>query len=516
MFASAYIISNPLTNREREDIILNMNRFWSKFKGFFGKQDLTQGSPIKGILVFLIPIFFSTIFQQFYTLTDAAIVGQALPQEAVAAVNASGSVNFIVLNFGMGCATGFSVLLSRAVGAKNVIEAKRSYATQIILGLFVAAIMAIAGIALIPAFLRMLGIVQGSGSIAMEIEYNEAKTYMTYLFAASGLVFFYNLAVANLRAKGDSFAPFCFLALSVSINIGLDFLFIYAFQMGVAGSALATVISQGIACLIATVYGAKKYEEMRIDWKQARPTGKGFLEHIKNGIPLGFQYSVLGFGIIAMTAGVLSFDVYADGSTVPGLPAQLGYGAACKIINFLLAPLGALGTAMVSYFSQNYGAKNIKRIKRGFIAAVQIGIVLTLLVSLIGLILMINGAYQYLFLSRDKISERSIFYGNAYLWISIPTLFFLTMLFIFRGVLQGLEKSMFAMMAGFVELFARIFVCAVLPKLIYGSLTAESPDFAYYIVASGDWFAWLMGGLAMCIPSVIYLKKLIAKYPEQE
>lgn len=488
----------------------------TKLKALFGKQDLTKGSPAKGILVFLVPILLSTLFQQFYTLTDAAIVGQSLPEESVGAINASLSVNFLILNFGIGSTSGFSVILSKFVGAKNVNEAKRSFLTQCILSIFVSIFMAVVGIALIPAFLQMLNIYNGSGDASMQREFDDARIYMTYMFAGSLFVVFYNLATANLRAKGDSFMPFVFLTLGVVANIGLDLLFIKVFQWGVAGSALATVVSQGIACILSFIYGARKYEELRFDFHNAKPRRKDVFDHLNNGIPFGFQYSVLGFGIIAMTSGIVRFDINLDGSTVPGLPAQVGYGTACKVINFLLAPLGSLGTAMMSYVSQNFGAKRFDRIKSGIKSSIVIGIIMTLLMNAIGLPLLIHGFYQYIFLSPEKVTEQSIYYGNVYLWLSIPTLFFLMFLFLFRSVLQGLEKPIFPFIGGMSELLARVFVCAILPYWIFGTLHSASPAAAYFIVASGDWVAWLVGAISMMIPSIYYLKKYLKNVSNEE
>lgn len=482
----------------------------AKLKNLFNSQDLTQGSIVKGILLFLFPITLSTLLQQFYTLTDAAIVGQALSNEAVAAVQSSGSINFIILNFAMGCASGLSVIMSREVGAKNKSNARRSFLTQLILGIIISIILGIGSVLLIGPLLRLVGIAPATGNVSMELEYDHAKTYLTYLFACSGIVLLYNMSLANLRAKGDSFAPFCFLAISVILNIGLDFLFIYGFKMEVKGSAIATVISQFIAMALSFGYGAYKYEELRINWK-CKPKWQDFFNHLNNSIPLGLQYSILGFGIIAMSYGVLRFDFYENGDAVIGLPAQIGYGAACKIINFLMSPLAALGTAMLSFISQNYGAQNKERVKKGIIDSIYVCLVFSVILNAIGLPLLINGAYQYLFYSPDKISDSSIFYGNAYLWLSIPTLILIGLLFLFRNILQGIEKPIPIFVAGIIELVARVFICAILPWLIFGHINASSPQAAYFIIASGDWVAWLAAVITMGIPLILFLKKYLTE-----
>ena len=226
---------------------------------------------------------------------------------------------------------------------------------------------------------------------------------------------------------------------------------------------------------------------------------------------MGFSFSVLAIGIIVMQSAIDRFDVTPEGMAVAGLPAELGYGAGCKVINFLMAPLNALGMAMISFHSQNLGARNLDRIKKGFKASFLIGFVIYLIVMTIGLLLTINGAYQYFFLSQDKITAASIRYGNTYIYIAMPCFFFLMVLFLLRNTLQGLEKTIPNFLSGVGELVARVLICYFLPYMLNGfaPTNSVSSTLAYAGACLGDPLAWIASCLVMIYPCLkaIYSKK---------
>ena len=481
----------------------------SKIKDIFKPIDMSKGSIYKALLVFLVPTILSMVFQQIYTLTDAIIVGQTLAESEVAGVNSTGSLVFIVLNFGIGCTSGFSVVMAAAIGAKDEKRMRRSFFIQIVLSTIVSLFLTITGILMIPTLLGFLGIHESSVDLAMHSEYIAASTYLLIIFAGTIAQVFYNMIVAILRAMGDSFNPFLFLVASTILNVFLDLLFIVVFHWGVAGSAIATVASQGAAAIAAFVYVYVRYKNLRLGKKDLKVSWHSIVRHLKNGFPLGFQYSVLAIGIIVMQNAVIRFDINPDGSMLSNMPAQLGYGAASKVINLLMVPGNAIGTAILSFTGQNIGAGEYRRVKEGLRASIMIGLGFYLATTIIGLLLTINGSYQYLFLSSEKVNPESIAYGNLYLYICVPSLIILTILFIFRNLLQGLEKPFWPLMSGFGELLARVLVCSFVPLLINGSAINSTASLLSFIGAAlGDPFAWLISPLIALIPMLIYLKKL--------
>ncbi|HBM69979.1 MAG TPA: MATE family efflux transporter [Firmicutes bacterium] len=480
-----------------------MGKMLKKFKSLFDPIDLTKGKIWKVIIAFFVPIVLSMLFQQVYTLTDTIIVGQTLSEQEVAGVSSSSALVWLVLQFGMGCTSGFSVVISERIGAKDLEGARKSYCVQVVLSIFISLTLTIIGFFCIPYMLKMINIVDNPLDPIMKEEYDAAYTYVLIIYMGTLAQVFYNLMVSILRALGDSFAPFLFLVGSTIVNVFLDLLFIIVFKMGVSGSAYATIISQGLAAIAAIIYAYKKYEWLRIrkeDWKF---NGSFLLRHLKNGLPMGFQFSILEIGIIIMQGAVNSFDINMDGSLVAGVPAQVGYGAASKIFGFLMAFLNALGTAMLSFISQNYGAGEKERIKKGTIISFILGTSLWAFIVLIGLLSTINGAYLYIFYSASKINPSSIKYGNQYLYVSIPCMFILMLLFLTRNILQGFEKPLFPFLAGIGELTARTLICLFAPALINGGpINSDASTLSYIFVAMADPLAWVAATSIMIIPTI--------------
>lgn len=483
-------------------------KFWAKFKHLFDPRDLTSGSISKGILVFAFPIILSLFFQQIYTLTDAAIVGQTLQEAEIAGVNNTGSLVFAVLQFGFGCTSGFSVIIAEAIGAKNKEKARSSFYLQLLLATIISILLTVLGIVFLPNLLGLLGIHPSSDPYMQQV-YESAYTYLAIIYGGILCQIIYNLIVATLRSLGDSFFPFLFLMGSTILNAALDALFIMVFHMGVAGSAIATIASQGLAAILAYIYAVKRYEVLRFKKDETKFTWKGVGALLKNGLPLGFQYSILSIGMIVMQASIIAFDITLGGEMNPAMPAQLGYAAACKIINLLMVPLHGLGMAFLSFTAQNFGAKDHIRIKQGLKACTIMAAISSAIACLIGLLLTIGGAYQYIFLASDKITDQSIAYGNLYLYVSSPSLIFLGLLFLFRCALQGLEKPLWPFLAGIAELIVRILICSFLPAIIAeGPIHADVGTLPFLGAVLGDPLAWISGPLIMGIPLILTLKNL--------
>lgn len=477
-------------------------------KRIFTPIDLTKGRPVKVIAAFLLPILLSMVFQQIYTLTDAIIVGQTLSEPEIAGVSNSGTITFLVLYLGIGTSDGFSVVISKAIGEKDEATARKSFFVQIVLSFLLSVLIAIIACLCIPFLLRLVGVTPSEDAY-MQQEYEAGYAYLFVIFAACGAQIFYNMIVGVLRAKGDSLVPFLFLAVGVVLNIGLDLLFIIVFKMGPSGAAYATVISQGVAAIAGFVYALCRYKELRFRKEDLKIETRFYLHHLRLGLPTGMQYAILAVGCIMMTSAVVSFDVSSSGVTTQGLPAQIGYAAACKVFNLLSCPYSAIGSATITYVSQNLGANDFGRIKKGIASTFLIGMAFYVALNLgVGLLITIGGAYQYLFLSSSVITEASIRYGNAYLYVAMPCMFILMILYVVRSALQGMEKPLMAFVAGGAELLARFCFCFLLPWLIYGkNLDSAAPFWLYVLVCFADPFAWLLSPLTTFVSLIKAIKK---------
>ena len=210
-----------------------------------------------------------------------------------------------------------------------------------------------------------------------------------------------------------------------------------------------------------------------------------------------------------MLSETIKFDLLPNGLMVSGNPAQNGVGAANKLINFAMAPLSALGTAMVSFNAQNLGAGNVERVKKGTNQAILLGFALTVICAGIGLLLTINGAYQHIFLSADKISEKSVYFGNTFLYIDLSLFFILSMLFVLRNAVQGIGKSGWTLAAGAGELIARVLICTFIPPLVNGGATnALASNASYIALCFGDPGAWVFAVVVLLYP---YIKHIVKK-----
>ncbi len=474
-----------------------------RFRKLFDPIDLTHGGIYRVLFAFMIPIFLSMAFQLLYTMTDAVIVGQTLSSNEVAGVQDSGSLVFIVLEFAFGCSSGFSVIIARKTGEKDYDGARQSLLIQIILGAVITVVLTALALWAIDPMLGWLHIAPSATDPNMEEVYEAAHTYLLIIFSGLFSQMFYNIVTAALRAMGDAFTPFLFLVFATALNIVLDIVFIVSFHWGVAGAAWATVLTQSLAGLGSWIYAFARYKKLRLHKSDWHIAFRSFWEHLRNGLPLGFQFSILAIGIIIMQEAIISFDIDPSGLAVAGVPAELGYGAANKLNSILMAPLNAIGTAMLSFVGQNHGAGREERIRKGFKAALVIGLASWAFVMTVGLLLTINGAYQYIFLAADKVTPDSIAYGNAYLYVSVPTLVFLMVLFVARNTLQGLEKPLWPFLAGIAELLARSLICLYLPSAVNGGPIDSSAGLgAFFAASSADPMAWLAAGILMAIPVI--------------
>ena len=369
----------------------------NSIKNLFKPVDLTTGKPYKQLLIFMLPILISYVFQQVYTISDAAIVGKYLSAPEVSGVNVVYSLIFIVLQFAFGCSSGFSVISSNYAGEKNEEGIRKSFAIQIFLSLVISIILTILAVFLIPTLLSYIDLSPS------DADYQYAKTYLLIIYLGLFTQVFYNLMVSVLRSIGDSLTPLLFLIGSTILNIILDFVCILFLHWGVAGAALATVFSQFVAFIACLIYSLIKYPFFRVKLTDFKMSFKFMYDHLKLGLPLAFQFSILAIGLITLEKAMVKFDIGNSLATgVEVFNCKLAYGAAVQFNDFLMCPLSALGTACLSYSGQNYGAKDVKRLKVGLKQALILMFIIYIILLIIGIACSINGNYTSLFLSQEN------------------------------------------------------------------------------------------------------------------
>lgn len=479
-------------------------------KSLFKQMDLTKGNIIKNILLFSIPILLSYLLQQVYTISDAAICGQFLNANEVAGINNTSNLVFMVLQFAIGITSGFSVITSTLFGHHNEEGIRKSLAVQIKLSIYISILLTILATLMIKPLLSLIGLNESTSQIQNEI-YLASYTYILVIYLGVSAQIFYNLICSFLRGVGDSISPLLFLFISSLLNIVLDILFITVFHMGVFGAALATVIAQGISAIGCFIYTFIRYPNYRLSLNDFKLDFKNGFKHLMMGLPLALQFSILAIGLIVVQSIIVKFDCNSLGEVIAS-DAQNGFGAAVKLNNLLMCPFSALGTAMISYCSQNLGANNFLRIKKGVNSAIILMLIEYVIFGGIGLLLSINGAYLHIFYSEEKITYQAIKYGNAYLLVDMLLYFILGFLYVFRNSIQGLGKSLFPFLAGIGELVARISVALFIPRLLNGGdININANMSAIYGLAFADPTAWLFACIFLLSAGWLYVYSKKAK-----
>lgn len=397
---------------------------------------MTKGSPLKLMLSFAFPLLVGNLLQQTYNIIDAAIVGQILGAKALASVGASSSIQFLVLGFCMGSCTGFGVPVAKYFGAGKIRQMKNYVFNGALLTAGIAVILTTVCSILCPQILHIL-------SVPSDI-YDNAYAYLLVIFLGMPFTLLYNYLSSILRSVGDSRTPFIFLALSAVLNIFLDLFCIVVLKWGCAGAAIATITAQAISGILCLVFIAKKMELLWLSREVRRPDKGAAGELLMMGIPTGLQFSITAIGSMVMQSANNGLgSVYVSGFT-----------AAMKLKQFTMCPFDAIGTAVSVFCSQNLGAKQPERIKKGLkegmAVAVSYGIFAGLILIFAGrplsMIFVGKGAADVLDASAKYLRCLGYFYWS------------LGILNITRMVTQGLGYSTRAVFSGVMEMIARTIV----------------------------------------------------------
>ena len=434
-------------------------------------NSMTEGKPLKLILKFLFPIFISSVVQQLYSMVDTVVVGRTLGELAFGGVGATGSLSFLIFGFVQGLTSGFAIVTSQLFGKSDESGVKRSVAAAFVLCVALTAILTAVSCVCAMPLLRLMNTPDSIIGYAYD--------YIITLFIGMFATVFYNILASILRAVGDSRTPLLFLIITSVLNVGLDFLFILVFKMGVAGAGWATVVSQvisGIACLI---YMLIKCPMLRISAKDFKGIGRVAGMELWIGIPMALQCSITAIGIMAQQTAINGF----------GDVAVAAYSAAVRIDGFVNPLFSSLGTAMATYAGQNYGAGRYDRIRQG----VRAGLLIALICSAVGLafVLAFNGLLLKLFIKSP--TDEMLYYSKTYIVFQAAFYFICGTVNLYRSTLQGTGCSALASIAGVLEAAMR-FIAALLFVKWWGYLgvCASTPSawlaatiylvIAYYVI----------------------------------
>ena len=439
-------------------------------------HDMTVGSPTRNILKFAVPLICGYVLQQMYLIIDAAIVGRFVSVGALAAVGASTSVMFLIMDFCNGCCSGFAIPVAQAFGAKSLTTMRHYVGNALRLSIAFAAVITVATCLLCSPILRMV-------NTPADI-FSDAYTYLILQFAAIPFTFGYNLLSGLIRALGNSKQPFYFLIFSSIANIVLDFFFIIVMRMGVEGAAIATLLAQAMSAWLCYTYIKKKMPLLIPTGEERRYDRHKALTLLNNGVPMGLQFSITAIGsIMLQSANNALGTVYVAAFTAS---MRVKYLFTCVFEN--------IGVAMATYCGQNIGAQRLDRIPQGIWAAIKIMLVYFLFTFVI-----IQPFAEYMMMLFVDSSEAAII-SNASMFMRIACYFYpmLGLLVVLRYSIQGLGYSNLSMLSGVMEMLAR---CGVSLWLV--------PALGFLGVCYGDPVAWIAANVFL-VPCIIWLMRHLA------
>lgn len=426
-------------------------------------QDMTVGSPAGHILRFALPLLIGNLFQQFYNMVDSLVVGNFVGANALAAVGACGSMNFLFFSLSSGLAIGIGIIVAQYFGAKDEENIRMTIANSIYVLSAVAIVVSVLGIIFSPALLRLL---QTPDSIMAD-----SVLYMKTTCAGIVAIAAYNGVASILRALGDSKTPLYFLILASIINVVLDLLFVLRFEWSVFGVALATIIAQAVAAVTCIIYAYVKVPYFRLTAEQLRPQKEIIKRSFVLGIPLALQNSM-----IAVSCMVLQGVVNTFGETVVAAYTIIG-----RIEQVVQQPYSSLGAAITTYTGQNVGASKLERVKKGYHQAIIMVLIFSILLLPVCYLFgeQIIGAFvkepEVIAIGVKALRINSLFY------------FGLGMIYVPRALLNGAGDTGFAMLNGFTEVACRILYSQVLTR----------------IPALGYWGIWVTTGATWATTAVV-------------
>ena len=439
-------------------------------------RDLTEGSPLKRIVLFALPMLFGVLFQQFYSFVDTAVVGRYLGAERLAAVGATGSVNFLVIGLCLGLCSGFSIPIAQAFGAKDEREMRRCVFHAVVLSGVLSVLFAVLSTVFCKPLLRLMN--------TPEEIIDASASYISIIFAAIPCCVLYNMASGILRSLGDSRTPVVFLVMASLVNIVLDLLLIIVCGMDVAGAAVATAASQllaGIGCVIVMI---RRFPVLHLNREDRQFNFRLARKMLGIGLPMGLQFSITAIGSVMVQWSVNGLGVNAVAAVSGGV----------KISMFFACVFDALASTMATYAGQNMGARKLDRIHQGLRCASVLGIIYCALAF--GVVALFARPLLSLFIDADAAPEVM---SMSIRYLTINAAFYIPLLFvnIVRLSIQGMGYTRVAMLAGLFEMIARTAVALfVVPSAGFTGACFANPA------------AWVMADLFL-IPCYFQIMRVV-------
>ena len=438
-------------------------------------KDLTQGNPMKLILGFAVPMLLGLLFQQFYSMVDAIVVGKWIGVGALASVGATSSINFMINGFCTGICTGFAIPVAQRFGAGDMKSMRKFVANIVWTAAVIGSILTVVVCLLcrnILAWMRTpADIIDGSYS------------YIFWIFLGIPVTILYNLVAGIIRALGDSTTPVVFLILAALLNIVLDIVSVVMIGTGVEGPAIATVISQAVSGVLCLIYMKKKFAILHMEEGEWSPDFRYIGTLLSSGVPMGLQYSITAIGSVILQASVNELGSAAVASVTAGGKVNL----------FFTCPFDALGGTMATWAGQNVGAGKPDRVHKGLMNALLLGAIYSVLACAFLSFFGKNVALLFL----DSGEAEILTNAQTFLRVNSAAYLLLLCVNVFRFCIQGMGYSLFAILAGVFEMVAR-------SVMGFGFV----PKFGFFAVCFANPLAWLMADLFLIPAYALCLRRV--------
>ncbi len=430
-------------------------------------KDLTVGNESKVIFNFALPMLLGNVFQQSYNIVDSIIVGNYLGEKALAAVGASFPVIFVLVSLVIGVSIGSTIIIAQFFGAKDFVNVKKAIDSLLIFLFFASIIITVFGLIFCEQIFRSMNMPE-------EI-LPDAVSYFNILLYGMILMFGFNAVSSILRGLGDSKTPLYFLIIATVLNIILVILFVRVFGWGIKGSAIATVIAQGVSFILSIIYLNRFHDIIKFSLFNIKFHREIFLKSLKIGIPSGLQQTFVALGMMALLRFVNGF----------GTDTIAAYTVAGRIDSFAMQPAMNFSMALSTFVAQNMGANKADRVKKGFRTTLLMTSVFSVFISLVAIL------FGSQIMSLFTQSAEVIRIGHSYLVIVCSFYILFSTMITTQGLIRGAGDTLIPM---FITLFSlwilRIPISYFLSRAIgsEGIWWSIPMAWAFGMVASGIYY----------------------------
>ena len=430
-------------------------------------RDMTEGSIISHLIGFSIPLLLGNVFQMLYNTVDSIVVGNFVGKQALAAISSTTMIVNIMIFFFNGFSIGGGVVISRYFGAKKMENLHRAVETTIAVTILFGIFFTFAGFLLVPAMLRLMS--------TPDDVFPQAKVYLQIYFSGALGLLIYNMGSGILRAVGDTRRPLYFLIFTSVLNTVLDLVFVIVFRAGIAGAAIATILSQFLSAILVLMLLCGTDDIYKLTWHDLRIDLSMLRNILEIGLPAGLQSMITSVSNVFVQSYINGF----------GSGCMAGWGAYNKLDSFIFLPINSLSQAATTFVGQNIGAERQDRADAGAVRAVTMAVGVT---AFIGTILVIFAPGATSLFTRD---EEVIYYGALFLRMNTYFLMFNAVNHVLAGALRGMGESKVPMYC--------MLTCFVLIRQLYlfiGSRIAYNP----YVVG----FGYPVGWMTCCVLELSY------------